>query len=83
MTTPHTLKRIIAGVLLSGGVAVAGIGLAAGTALAERRSTGAGTCNKQWCPGQPWRNSFLPAGALNWDMSVCHDYHLGHVGSVS
>jgi hypothetical protein len=34
MNTPHNLKRIIAGALLSGGVAVAGLGLASGTAHA-------------------------------------------------
>ncbi len=34
MNTTHNLKRIIAGALLSGGVAVAGLGLASGTAQA-------------------------------------------------
>ena len=34
MTTNHNLKRIIAGALLSGVVAVAGLGLAAGAAQA-------------------------------------------------
>jgi hypothetical protein len=34
MSTTHTLKRVIAGALLSGAVAVAGFGLAAGTANA-------------------------------------------------
>ena len=32
MSTTHHRKRIIAGALLSGGLAVAGLGLAAGTA---------------------------------------------------
>jgi hypothetical protein len=35
MTTIHTMKRRVVGALLSGGVAVAGFGLAAGTAQAE------------------------------------------------
>ncbi|MDT7764231.1 MAG: hypothetical protein QOC63_3651 [Mycobacterium sp.] len=35
MNTTHYLKRIIAGALLSGGVAVAALGLAAGTAQAR------------------------------------------------
>jgi hypothetical protein len=35
MNTTHNLIRIIAGVLLSGGVAVAGLGLAAGIAQAD------------------------------------------------
>lgn len=36
MNTEHNLKRIIARTLLSGGVAVAALGLAAGTAQADR-----------------------------------------------
>ncbi len=36
MNCTHTLKRTIAGVLLSGGLAVAGFGLAVGTAQAQR-----------------------------------------------
>ncbi len=39
MNTPRTLKNIVAGTLPSGGVAVAGVGLAAGCAHAEN-----------WCP---------------------------------
>ena len=35
MNTPHTLKRIIAGALLSVGLAVAGLGLGAGAAGAD------------------------------------------------
>ncbi len=35
MDSTHILKRTIGGVLLSGGVAVAGFGLAAGAALAQ------------------------------------------------
>jgi hypothetical protein len=38
------IKRVFAGALLSGGVAVAGLGLAAGTAQADDAQT--------WCPGQ-------------------------------
>ena len=34
MNTTHNVKRIIAGALLSGGVAIAGLGLASGTAHA-------------------------------------------------
>jgi hypothetical protein len=45
MGAPY-LKRIIAGALLSGTVAVAGFGLAAGTAQANTRAP------YQWCPGQ-------------------------------
>ncbi len=35
MKTPHIQKRIIARALLSGGLAVAGLGLAAGSAQAD------------------------------------------------
>lgn len=35
MNTPHNLKRIIGGALLSGGIAVADLGMAAGTAQAH------------------------------------------------
>ncbi len=46
MNTTHALRRIIGGALLSGGVAVTGLGLAAGTAHA----TGG---PYEWCPGNP------------------------------
>lgn len=73
-------KRVIAGALLSGGIAVAGLGLGAGTAQAI-----AGPFT--WCPGQ---SMVWPAGpdmtfGVNppitehhvWDMSVCHTwYHI-------
>jgi hypothetical protein len=39
MYAPRTLKRVVAGALLSGGVAAAGAGLTAGSAHAE-----------VWCP---------------------------------
>jgi hypothetical protein len=63
MNTTDALKRIVAGALLSGGVAVAGLGLAAGTAQA---SPG------RWCSGEP-----VPASKIvKWDMGVCHDYDM-------
>ena len=69
MCTTHTLKRIIAGTLLSGGVAVAGFGLSAGVAQAEP------TCPDSpyfcWCPGKPLPKSGTP---ITWDMSVCHNF---------
>src|SRR5205085_6958772 len=63
MNTTHTLNRIIAGALLSGGLGLAGLGLGAGTAQAV-------TGPYQWCPGQP-----LPATGLVWDMNRCHTYY--------
>ncbi len=56
MTIPHSLNRIIAGTLLSGGVAVAGLALAAGTAHAN--PPGCSKYSACWCPGQR-----LPLGA--------------------
>jgi hypothetical protein len=96
MSTTHSLKRIIAGALLSGGVAVAGLGLAAGTAQAERgfaplshdpfpEAIGP----RQWCPGQelPQVGTDDPQAQVHWDMNVCHTYYivdpgLGNVASI-
>jgi hypothetical protein len=66
-----TLKRIIAGTLLSGGVAVAGLGLAAGAAQAQPGPAPLG----HWCPGD------LPVRGADWDPTVCHDYHFGGPGN--
>ncbi len=78
MRTP--LKSIIAGGLLSGAFAVAGVGLAAGTAHAGAF---------HWCPGDPPPKYFATEPqpqhwiTLNpaWDTTVCHDYitHDAHV----
>jgi hypothetical protein len=38
MNTTHNLKKIIVGALLSGGVALAGLGMTAGTAAASPQS---------------------------------------------
>ncbi len=74
MTTTTNIKRIIVGALLSGGVAVAGLGLGAGTAQAANGP-------HQWCPGQPagFLNDYVP-----WDMTVCHTYYYvaGDKGNV-
>lgn len=64
----NKVMRVVAGVLLSGGVAVAGVGLSAGTAQAICDPI----CHHQWCPGQPLPNSGEPIG---WDKSVCHDWY--------
>jgi len=76
--------KIFAGALLSCGVAIAGVGLAPGTAQADPQSQGP----IQWCPGQPLpgqhygpitipsRNINIPAHDITviWDNSVCHTY---------
>jgi hypothetical protein len=73
MATTRTLKRITTGALLAGGVAVAGMGLGAGTAQANCNALG--VCGIVWCPGQR-----LPASDVKWDMNVCHHYYSGTVG---
>jgi hypothetical protein len=68
VNTTANLKRIIAGALLSGGVAVAGLGLSAGTAQANL---------PKWCPGQS-----LPAPHVAWNMGLCHYYSVDSAGVV-
>jgi hypothetical protein len=74
MKTNHNLNRFIVGALLSGGVAVAGLGPGAGTAHAGAY---------HWCPGDPPPHGFVIAPNGNtasvpihpaWDTNVCHDY---------
>ena len=71
MKNTHKSMRIFAGALLAGGVAVGGLGPAAGTAHA---SDGPYT----WCPGQSMDD---PAGPdrlgthYEWDMRVCHTWY--------
>ena len=64
MNAAHYVKRIIAGTVLSGSLAVAAVGLAGGTAEANTRGP------YQWCPGQ-----HLPATDVVWDMNVCHTWY--------
>lgn len=66
MKTRRTLKPIMAGALLSSGVALAGLGLGTGAAQA----TPGFAPLAHWCPGDPVQQ--LPHG---WDQSVCHDYY--------
>jgi hypothetical protein len=82
-TTMKT-HRIIAGALLAGGVAVAGLGLGVGTAQASPGDL-------RWCPGDPPPKALqrMPDGSTivttvnpAWDTNVCHDYVMreGQVG---
>ena len=64
MNTPQSLKRIIAGAVLWSSLAVAAVGLAAGTAQANTRGP------NRWCPGQ-----HLPETDVVWDMNVCHTWY--------
>src|ERR1700739_525941 len=63
--------------LVFGGLGLAGLGLAAGTAQAEpgfaqshRPVPDKARGPYQWCPGQR-----LPADDVVWDMSVCHTWY--------
>ncbi len=95
MKTNHNLKRFIVGALVSGGVAVAGLGLAAGTAeagpgpLPQQGWPGCpgdpkGPCH--WCPGDPpVQTGNLRVNPVIWDSSICHTYYyvLPGQGNVS
>ena len=83
MNTPHRLKNIVAGTLLSGGIVVAGLALAPARAHAEvwcppNAMVGA-VCYgpNQWCPGDSLFHLTQNhvADPINWDMSVCHTYY--------
>ena len=59
------IVRLATTVLVSGGLGLAGLGLAAGTAQAAPGFAPQAT----WCPGDP------PKVGATWDPTVCHDYH--------
>ena len=65
------MKRTIVGfattMLVSGGLGLAGLGLASGTAQAEP----AFAPLYHWCPGDGWH----PEWGNNWDPGTCHDDH--------
>ena len=74
MNTGRILKPIVAGALLSSGFAVAGLGLAAGTAQAHPGP--APLDHYTWCPGHPDpRDHISPAGPIaamqreGWDLT--------------
>lgn len=83
------VKKVVAGALLFGGVAVAGSGLTAGTARAELGVAPQFTQFKNpvpldnftvphdWCPGQP-----LPMSDVRWDVNVCHHWYWVPVGGM-
>ena len=72
MNTTHNLKPIIAGVLLSAGLAVAGLALPAGTAQADGPH--------HWCPGNPKNMPYVPNDMLDWDWNVCHTWYPSNYG---
>jgi hypothetical protein len=78
MNTTHNLNRIIAGALLSGGLGLAAVGLAEGTAQAQPSFAPLGY---EWCPGQIWQWKTPPPP--DWDMTVCHNVQPVYDKSVS
>jgi hypothetical protein len=65
------MRKIIAGALLAGSVAVIGAGLVTGTAQADPSAAQP----HSWCPGQG-----LPFRGIEWDMGVCHTWYVVPVG---
>jgi hypothetical protein len=63
------IKRIFAGALLSGGLAVAGMGITSPMAQADPAS------GHQWCPEQPMHAPTGPGADKLWDMNVCHTWY--------
>ncbi|HTQ17841.1 hypothetical protein [Mycobacterium sp.] len=76
MNTTPTLKRTLAGLAMSGGVAVTLLALGAGTAQAAPACPAKGSACQRWCPGDP-----NPAGRpVPWDGNVCHDFYWDYKG---
>ena len=78
MSPNRTLKMVV-GALLSAGLTVAGVGLAAGTAQAAGPH--------HWCPGDPKYEPYAPNPFVVWDWNVCHtwygtNYGMGNVNDV-
>jgi hypothetical protein len=67
--TTRTLRRTAVGALLSGAVAMAGFGLASGTAQADNQGP------YRWCPGQSMSAPAGPGLTVVWDMNVCHTWY--------
>ncbi|BBZ73790.1 hypothetical protein [Mycobacterium paraseoulense] len=86
MSHNRKIGNLIAGALLAGGMAAAGVGLVAGAAEAEpgflpqfNRPLPVDnfTVPHDWCPGQP-----LPMPDVRWDMGVCHHWYWVPVGGM-
>ncbi|OBG57028.1 hypothetical protein A5703_05710 [Mycobacterium sp. E188] len=68
------IARLATTALLAGGLGVAGLGLAAGTANADGGP-------HRWCPGEP----LPPTGnhvtnPVIWDNNICHTYYYVYFG---
>jgi hypothetical protein len=60
--------------LTSGALGLAGLALAEGTAHADNGCDVPYGC---WCPGKSLPRT---SGPIDWDMSVCHNYHYSPMG---
>ena len=73
MKTIRKMKPLVVGfatsLLVSGGLGLAGLGLAVGTAHA-----GPVGGPYRWCPGQSMEWPTGPAGQVDLDMNVCHTW---------
>jgi hypothetical protein len=69
----QTFARWALAVAASGGMSVAGVGLATGPAQSDPGPavycTFDGECSHSWCPGEG-----LPQPDVKWDMDVCHEW---------
>lgn len=80
MARPNNVTRTLSRVLLSGGIAVAGLGLAGGVHAQPgplvTDDNGWGPA-KQWCPGDPlpMTGNHVTDPFRGWDMTVCHTYY--------
>ena len=68
----NRLSRFVTTVAASGSLALAGLGLSAGTAQADPNTATVMT----WCPGQA-----PPDRGIRWDMNVCHNYFITSLGT--
>ncbi len=87
----NRIAHLATTLVVSGGVGLAGLTLASGTAQAdnpfwgpsysgENCPPGVGSCT-HWCPGDPP----IPGsefGAISWDWNICHDWYWNSEGTV-
>jgi len=81
------ISRFATAVVVSGGLGLAGWGLAAGTAQADPvwgpsynggNCPGGNTCT-HWCPGDP----LIPGSqVISWDWNICHDWYWNSEGVI-
>jgi hypothetical protein len=67
--TAHHIKKTVGKALLSGGLAVASLGLGVGTAQAIPDGP------HTWCPGQSRGAPNGPGPGTLWDWNVCHTFY--------